>query len=129
MRKIKLSFGNILKSIKKRKMPDFFKDIFIISMVLSGALLGAAFFYYTKSRLGYGAVAEASVVGVGYDNSFSGSSFYDTSAFILFFCLINIIIARIVYAYDILAAYILVVSIPIMNIIYFTSTLILFSFA
>jgi len=129
MIKIKLSFRDILKSVKKRKMPDFFKDIFIIITVLSGALLGAVFFYYTRSKLGYDAFTEASLIGVGYDHSFSGASFYNTSAFILFFCLLNIIIARIVYAYDVLAAYILVVSVPLINIIYFTSTLILFSFA
>ncbi len=128
MKKIKISLKKVLKFAKGVKISDFLKDFFILSMIFAGAVFGAAFFYYTKSKLGYSG-ASLSNIEFGYAYSFTENGFYRSSVFVLFFCLINILIAKFVYAYDILASYILVASVPVLNIIYFLNTVLLFSFS
>ena len=131
MKKIKTPLNKAIKFIKKIKVSDFFKDFFVLAMIFSGVVLGAVFFYYTNSKMAFEGSSAASLSNIefGYAFSFTENGFYKTSVIILLFCLINIIIARLVYAYDILAAYILIVSIPVLNIIYFLNTVLLFSFS
>jgi hypothetical protein len=124
--KIILFLKKIIKGIKNSY---FLKDFFIISMIFIGIILGAVFFYYTKSKIVYDGFVGASLVGAGYDYSFVGDEFYKNSMFILSFCLLNIILAKLIYTYDMLASYILVASIPVLNTIYLFNTILLFSFS
>jgi|GEM_PF-3534044 len=131
MKKIKTSFKKVLKFAKEIKISDFFKDFFILSMIFSGVILGGLFFYYIKSKFDYSGISGASLSEIEYEYAypFTENGFYKSSEFVLFFSLINILIAKLVYTYDILASYILAASVPILNIIYFASTVLLFSFS
>ncbi len=115
--KVVLFFKNIIESIKKSL---FLRDPFVWGMIFLSILFFAAFLYYTKLKLNdFKNVADASLTGIGYEFISDGGSLYQIPIFVAIFSILNIIGSKIVYNYDVLASYVLIVSVPILNALYF----------
>ena len=122
----------IIKSFKiflaKISKSYFLKDLFIWMSVILGILFNVAFFYLLKIKIG-GDISsiDSSFSGIGYDFILNGEKVYNVPIFIAIFSLFNILIARILYGYDLLASYILITAIPVLNGFYFFSTFLFLS--
>ncbi|MEK7452840.1 MAG: hypothetical protein AAB614_01245 [Patescibacteria group bacterium] len=102
------------------KNSPFLRDLFVWKMIFIGFLFNLAFYYYLKSEsdsfrdgLDY-----ASLIGLDYSISQGDGNFYGFILIIAIISIFNIICSRVIYNYDILASYILIISVPLLNILY-----------
>ena len=110
--------SNLLGTAFKRfKDADFISDNYVLGMILLGALINAAFWYYLKHSLG----TADTFMTTHYTLAF-GADLIGTTADIFglayeaaLFSLATIFIARLVYGYDVFMAYIAVSALPILN--------------
>lgn len=116
------------KIINKIKKSSFLKDHFIWGMVFFGILFNLIFLYYTKLKLSnLSDMADSALAGFGYEFISDGGGLYRASIFVAIFSILNIIGSKIIYSYDILASYILIASVPILNALYFFGTFVFLS--
>ena len=108
--RFKIMLSNIFSYLKKF---DFFSDSFILAMIVLGALLNSFLWYYIKSKIYF------------TDGNFEFGFFMDMDSIykapllIIIFSLVNILVAKIIYNYDIFASYILIATVPFLSFVYF----------
>ncbi len=104
---------------KKLNKFYFFGNPFVLNMLFLGILANAGVFYFVKSKLDKIDFNDSVVSGMGYEiiASFDKNQ-YQIPFILLGFLILNLILARIVYKYDIFASYILISSAFALNVFY-----------
>lgn len=107
----------IIEAAHKIKQSEFLLDGYVLSMIGLGAIMNGALWYYLKWKIdpSEAFVALHFTYALGVDLIGSAAHLYDAPYYAVLFSLANILIARLVYRYDILVAYTLISAIPIFN--------------
>lgn len=111
-------FNAFALGFEKFKNADFISDKYVLGMIVSGALIDIALWYYFKHSLPMG---RDTFVTIHYTLAFGGdligttSDMYQLVYEAALFSLANIVIARMVYSYDVFMAYIAVSALPVLN--------------
>lgn len=111
-------FLNITKAARDAfKNADFISDKYVLGMIILGAAINVGLWYYLKHSLGPGDSFKVThyTFASGADLLGKASDIYALAYHAVVFSLINIVITRFVYGYDVLIAYITVSAIPILN--------------
>jgi len=112
---------NLKKGFEQLKNSAFLKDVFIWSMVVLGALLNMGFLYYIKSKINApDETVNLNFLGIDY-KVVGDTTTYNIPIFVALFSIFNIFIARLAYKYDLLMAYMLVITVPLFNAFYLAS--------
>ena len=119
-------FKNIISNIKDT---HFLKDAFVWAMFLLGVLVNASFFYYVRLKTGSFSDVTSSLSASGYEFISNGENLYKIPLLVAVLSLLNIFGSKVVYNYDILASYILVISVPALNILSFFGAFVFLSFS
>lgn len=110
-------FSIFTLGFEKFKNADFISDKYVLGMITSGVLINVAFWYYLKHSLGL----SDTFVTIHYTAAFGAdligttSDIYRLTYEAALFSLVNILIARLLYGYDVFMAYIAVSALPILN--------------
>lgn len=110
--------SNLLsKAFKRFKDADFISDKYVLGMIMAGALINIAFWYYLKHSLGLADTFMTThyTLAFGADLIGTTSDMYQLVYEAALFSLANILIARLVYGYDVFMAYIAVSALPVLN--------------
>ncbi len=100
---------------------DFISDRYVLAMVVLGAIINVGLWYYLKYSLGPADSFKVThyTFASGADLLGTASDIYALAYFAATFTLINIIIARFVYSYDVFMAYITISLVPVLNLFIF----------
>lgn len=109
--------NTVSKGFEKFKNADFISDKYVLGMILAGALINAAFWYYLRHSLGAADTFMTThyTLAFGADLIGTTSDIYQLVYEAALFSLANIFIARLLYGYDIFMAYIAVSALPVLN--------------
>lgn len=103
---------------KAARQSNFLFDRYVLAMIGVSAIANVAAWYYFKYSLGQSADAFVTLhftVATGADLIGEASSLYDAPFFVAVISLVNIAIARILYNYDTLLAYMVISALPLLN--------------
>lgn len=98
---------------------DFLLDKYVLAMIAAGAVANGVAWYYFSAMLTQPSDAFVTLhftVATGADLIGEASSLYDGPFFVAIISLVNVAIARALYNYDTLLAYVAISMLPIVNI-------------
>lgn len=100
---------------------DFISDRYVLGMIALGAAINVGLWYYLKHSLGPADSFKVThyTLASGADLLGKASDIYALAYQAAIFSLANIVIARFVYGYDALMAYITVSAVPVLNLFIF----------
>ena len=108
----------------------FLFDRYVLLMIGMGALANGAAWYYFSSMLAQPSDAFVTLhftVATGADLIGEASSLYDGPFFVAVISIVNVAIARLLYNYDTLLAYVAISMLPLVNIAMLANSILLVS--
>ena len=115
-------FTNIIKAAWRAfKNADFISDRYVLGMIALGAAINVGLWYYLKHSLGPADSFKVThyTFASGADLLGKASDIYALAYYAAIFSLANVVIARFVYGYDALMAYMTVSAVPVLNLFIF----------
>jgi len=120
----------IAKAWKTVKRSEFLFDKYVLAMIVVGAVINAAMWYYLGRTFHQPQDAFVTLhftAALGADLIGEASEIYNAPFYIALLSGVNIILARLLYAYDVLLAYFLVTTVPLLNIFVLVNSVLLVS--
>ena len=112
------------------KRSEFLFDKYVLGMIATAAVINAAMWYYLAHAMHQPQDAFVTLhftAALGADLIGEASEIYNAPFYIALLSGANIILARLLYAYDILLAYFLVTTVPVLNIFVLVNSMLLVS--
>ncbi|MCR4322610.1 MAG: hypothetical protein NUV61_00790 [Candidatus Azambacteria bacterium] len=104
---------------KAIKQSEFLFDKYVLGMIAVGAVINAVMWYYLAHALHQPQNAFVTLhftTALGADLIGEASEIYNAPLYIALISAANIMLARLIYSYDVLLAYFLVTAVPLLNI-------------
>jgi hypothetical protein len=110
------------------KKSEFLFDKYVLGMIAGSAIINAALWYYIDHAFHQPQDAFVTLhftTALGADLIGEASEIYSAPFYIALLSGANIVLARLLYAYDILLAYFLVTTVPVLNAFVFVNSVLL----
>lgn len=114
-RSITSAGGRVWQTVRRS---DFLFDRYVLAMIATGAIANGVAWYYFSATVAQPSDAFVTLhftVATGADLIGEASSLYDGPFFVAIISLVNVAIARALYNYDTLLAYVAISMLPIVN--------------
>ncbi len=112
------------------KRSEFLFDKYVLGMIAFSAVINAVMWYYLAHAFHQPQDAFVTLhftTALGADLIGEASEIYNAPFYIALLSGVNIVLARLLYAYDILLAYFLVTTVPLLNIFVLANSVLLVS--